>query len=221
MIVTIDGPAASGKSTVARALAARLGVAYLDTGAMYRAVAHAALARGVDPDDEQALIRLARSVELALDCGPEGTRVRLDGHDVTDAIRSMDVSAMLLRVATSPRIRTLLIDQQRRIGKTLGSFVSEGRDQGSVVFPNADAKFVIDASVHERAERRRRQLAAGGQHVSLSEVTDDLCERDRTDAKQWEPLLATGEAVVVDTTRMTVRDVVDALAERLRGSGAV
>ena len=158
MIVTIDGPAGSGKSTVARKLAARLGIAYLDTGAMYRAMAHAALYRGIDLDDRGALCDLARSLSLELDCGPTHTRVRIDGHDVSEVIRSLEVSAVTPIVASTQGIRDVLIDQQRKIGRTLGSFVSEGRDQGSVVFPDADARFVLEAGEDERVERRYPML---------------------------------------------------------------
>ena len=220
MIVTIDGPAGSGKSTVARELAARLQIPYLDTGAMYRAVAHAALERGVDVRDERALVRLAQSLELALDCGPTHTRVWVSGHDVTEAIRTMPVSAVISHVAKCPAIRELLIAQQRRLGQTLGSFVSEGRDQGAVVFPNASAKFILDASLQRRAERRHRELVAGGEVVDLTAVMQDLRARDRVDSTQWEPLRARGEVVVIDTTDMTIRQVVDRMMELLGGRGS-
>ena len=159
MIVTIDGPAGSGKSTAARKLAARLEIPYLDTGAMYRAIAHAALMRGVDFQDDDALVGFARSVELELDCGPTYTRVRVDGHDVSEAIRTLAVSAVTPCVARQPAIRDLLVARQREIGQALGSFVSEGRDQGSVVFPDADVKFVLEASLERRAQRRARNMA--------------------------------------------------------------
>ena len=214
MIITIDGPAGSGKSTAARKLAARLEIAYLDTGAMYRAVAHAAFERGVDVADESALLELARSIRLELDCGPTHTRVRIEGRDVSEAIRTMAVSALTSPVARHPSVRALLSKQQRRIGRSLRSFVTEGRDQGSTVFPSADLKFVLDASLEKRAERRWQELATDGEEVPLAEVMDNLRKRDQVDSKHWEPLLASGQAEVIDTTALTIQEVIDLLAER-------
>lgn len=217
MVVTIDGPAGSGKSTAARKLAARLEVAYLDTGAMYRAIAYAALQRGVSFSDAAAMLELARSVHLELDCGPTHTRVRLDGHDVSEAIRSLEVSAVTSHVAKHGGIRELLVAHQRRIGKSLGSLITEGRDQGSVVFPDADVKFVLEASLEKRAHRRHQELISEGEEeVSFDEVQENLRARDEVDAKQWEPLLAAGRSVVLDTTRLTIAEVVDKMAEIVR-----
>ena len=218
MIVTIDGPAGSGKSTAARKLAARLEIAYLDTGAMYRAIANEALLRGIDFSDERAVLEIAESSRLELDCGPTYTRVRVNGHDVSEAIRSMAVSAVTSHVARNQAIRKLLVEKQREIGKRLGSFVTEGRDQGSVVFPKADIKFVLQATVQRRAERRFQELAADGENVQITEVMDNLTARDQVDAKQWEPLLVPGIAVVIDTTQMTIVQVVDRMEECLRKS---
>ena len=215
MIVTIDGPAGSGKSTVALKLAARLQIAYLDTGAMYRAIAHAAIQQGVDLADDAAFYELARSVRLELDCGPTYTRVRVDGRDVSEAIRTMAVSAVTSVVAKNQSIRDLLVEQQRGLGARLGSFVSEGRDQGSVVFPHAEAKFVLEATIEKRAERRYQELAADGQEVDLDSVRDNLQARDRVDVRQWEPLLAPGAAIVIDTTCLTIQQVIDRIADAL------
>lgn len=212
MIVTIDGPAGSGKSTAARKLAARLQVAYLDTGAMYRAVAYAGLGRGVDFSDQQALLELARSVQLTLDCGPTHTRVRVDGCEVSEAIRSMAVSRVTSSIARHAGIRDLLVAQQRSIGRVLGSFISEGRDQGSVVFPHADAKFVLEAQLAQRAQRRYQEMRAEGEEITLADVAENLRARDQVDSKQWESLLAPGRAVVIDTTDMTLSEVVERLA---------
>ncbi len=217
MIVTIDGAAGSGKSTAARRLAARLGIAYLDTGAMYRAIAYTALQNSTDLNDEQALLALAESMDLDLDCGPTHTRVRVNGRDVSEAIRSMAVSAATLPVAKNPGIRVLLVDRQRQIGKELGSLVSEGRDQGSVVFPQADVKFVLEASLDTRADRRCRELEVDGEDADRSIVMENLAARDRSDARQWEPLLSSGAATVIDTTDMKTVEVVDRLAAIVRG----
>lgn len=213
MIVTIDGPAGSGKSTAARKLAARLEIAYLDTGAMYRAIAYAAQHRGVDFDDEAALLETARSSNLELDCGPTHTRVRVDGHDVSEAIRTMEVSAATPFIARNQAIRDLLVSRQRDLGRELGSVISEGRDQGSVVFPNADVRFVLEASLESRAERRYQELIADGEDVKIAEIIANLTARDSVDARQWEPLLVSGASVVIDTTDLTISQVVDQMYE--------
>jgi cytidylate kinase len=218
MIVTIDGPAGSGKSTAARKLAARLEIAYLDTGAMYRAIAHEALQRGTDFNDERAVLEVARSIRLELDCGPTHTRVRVNGHDVSEAIRTMAVSTVTSQVARNQAVRKLLVEDQRKVGERLGSFVTEGRDQGSVVFPKADIKFVLQATLQRRSERRYQELVADGESVQIAEVMDNLAARDQVDAKQWDPLLASGVAVVIDTTQMTIVEVVDRMEQLLRAS---
>jgi cytidylate kinase len=217
MVITIDGGAGSGKSTVARALATRLGIAYLDTGAMYRAVAFAALQRQIDFADQAALLEVARAIKLELRCGPTDTRIFVDGLDASETIRSMEVSAHTPFVAKHPAIRMLLIEEQRRIGGNLGSFVSEGRDQGSVVFPDADAKFILEATLEKRAERRHQELQAGDAEPGFAEVASNLQERDGGDAVHWQPLLAAGAAVVIDTTELSVDQVVDRMAASLEG----
>ncbi len=217
MIVTIDGPAGSGKSTAARKLAARLEIAYFDTGAMYRATAYAAQQGDVDFGDDDALLELARSARLELDCGPTHTRVRVDGHDVSEAIRTMAVSAVTPYVARHAEIRRLFVDRQRDIGRSLGSFVSEGRDQGAVVFPDADAKFVLQASLEKRAQRRLQEMLADGEDVKSTDVMNNLRARDKVDARQWEPLLASGRAHVIDTTHLTISEVIDRMAAAVTG----
>ncbi|MCH8251040.1 MAG: (d)CMP kinase [Planctomycetes bacterium] len=215
MIVTIDGPAGSGKSTAARKLAARLELPYLDTGAMYRAIAYAALSRGVDPADEDAVIALAREVSLELDCGPTHTRVRLDGHDVSEAIRSLAVSEASGAVARIGPIRELLIARQRQIARDLGSIVTEGRDQGAVVFPEADAKFVVVASLERRVRRRLEQLAAEGEDADIEAVRENLRVRDEKDSPQWAPLLDPGQAIVIDTSHLTIAQVIDMMSDHV------
>ncbi len=209
MIITIDGSAGSGKSTVARKLAARLEIAYLDTGAMYRALAYIALQRGMDFADRKALLEMAKSVRLDVDCGPTHTRIRVDTHDVSEAIRTMAVSTVTPYVARHAEIRSLLVAQQQEIGRQLGSCVSEGRDQGTVVFPDAAVKFILDATIAKRAERRHEQLVADGDTATLEEVLENLQARDRIDTKQWEPLVGSGGAFLVDTTGLTIPQVID------------
>ncbi len=216
MIITIDGSAGSGKSTAARKLAARLNVAYLDTGAMYRAIAWAALEQRVDFDDPQALAAFARQVNLEVDCGPTHTRVKVNGRDVTEAIRSMEVNRHTSAVARNQPIRELLVEKQRQIGRQLGALVTEGRDQGSVVFPEADAKFVMEASLGKRTERRYAELVADGEEVDIEEVRRNLDSRDATDARQWAPLCAPGAAIRIDTTHMSISQVVDRLLAHIR-----
>ena len=216
MIITLDGPAGSGKSTAARKLAARLEIPYLDTGAMYRALAHLALQQNLDLGDREGLIHIAGAADLELDCGPTHTRVRVNGRDVSEAIRSMAVSQATSPIARTQEIRDILVDKQRAIGKQLGSFVTEGRDQGSVVFPNAEVRFVVDADLDHRAQRRYQELTADGEDVDLNVVRDNLASRDANDAKQWAPLLRPGEAIRIDTSHMTIAQVVERLVAHIK-----
>lgn len=216
MIVTIDGPAGSGKSTVARKLAGRLRLAYLDTGAMYRALAYHLLQENVAPDDSPAVVEAARGLDMSVDGSPGGTRVRVDGRDVSQAIRSAAVTGIASTIALAPSVRDLMIQRQRAIGASLGSFVTEGRDQGSIVFPRADVKFVLQAMPQQRAQRRWDELRATGDDITLEEVLADVERRDARDAVQWAPLLKPGAATLVDTTRMTVTEVVEFLEVQVR-----
>jgi cytidylate kinase len=209
MVITIDGPAGSGKSTAARKLAARLEIPYLDTGAMYRAIAYVALQQGVDFADHDALFEIARTIDLDLDCGPTHTRVRANGHDVSEAVRTLEVSGVTPFVARHGDIRRLLVERQRSIGSRLRAFVTEGRDQGSVVFPGADARFVLDATLQRRAERRHAEMSADGENVTFDDVLANLKARDAVDAKQWEPLLRSGDAIIIDTTHLTIPEVIE------------
>ncbi len=215
MIITIDGPAGSGKSTAARKLAAKLGVPYLDTGAMYRAIAWAVLQDAVRLKDEEALIRVARASDIQLDCGPTHTRVTLNGADVSEAIRTMAVNQATNFVARVQAIRDILVEKQRDIGLALGSLVSEGRDQGSVVFPAADLKFFLDATIERRAMRRYQELVADGEEASYEMIMENLQTRDGNDRRQWAPLLEPESAIRIDTTEMTIHEVVERLLEEV------
>lgn len=222
MIITIDGPAGSGKSTAARKLAARLGIAYLDTGAMYRAIALAVLQGGVSLQDEAALVRVAREAAVDVDCGPTHTRVTLNGVDVSEAIRTMAVNQATNYVARIGAIRRMLVEKQRAIGRRLGSLVTEGRDQGSVVFPDAEVKFFLDASLEKRAMRRYQELTADGEEASYELIMENLKQRDGNDQCQWAPLLEPDTAIRIDTTQMTIPEVIERLLdgvnrESLRG----
>lgn len=220
MIITIDGPAGSGKSTAARKLAARLGIAYLDTGAMYRVVTLAALDDNVDLSDDQALTRLAATADYQLDCVPSHVRVTLRGHDVSEQIRSMRVTENTRFIANSPGVRRVLVEKQRQLGRQLGSMVSEGRDQGTVAFPDADYKFYMDAGVDQRAQRRLHELIAEGEDVTLEQVRETVLARDRSDAERSvAPLRRPPDAIVIDTTRNSLNQVVDLLLDHLQRAG--
>ncbi len=222
MIITIDGPAGSGKSTTARKLAARLGIPYLDTGAMYRVVTLAALEDGLDLQDEAALTALAARDEYQLDLGPTHIRVSLRGHDVTEEIRSMRVNAHTRFIAASPGVRRILIDKQRGLARRLGSLVTEGRDQGTAAFPNADAKFFLEADRHKRAERRLHDLLADGEEVTLDQVLANVDERDRTDSQRAvAPLAVSPDAIRIDTSHLSIAAVLDEIEGHLRVRGLV
>ncbi|HEV3352598.1 MAG TPA: (d)CMP kinase [Acidimicrobiales bacterium] len=200
-VVAIDGPAGSGKSTVARAVAARLGVAYLDTGAMYRSVAFAGLERGIDPQDGEALAKLAAELDIEV-----GARVLVDGVDATAAIRGPAVTSVVSAVSAHPAVRAEMVRRQRRWADEHGGGVAEGRDIGTVVFPDADAKVFLTASEDERARRRQRDDRA----PDVGAVAADLARRDALDStRATSPLRPADDAVVIDTTGRTVDDVVD------------
>jgi cytidylate kinase len=215
VIITIDGPAGSGKSTAARKLAAAMELPYLDTGAMYRAIALKALDTNTPIEDREAIIQMARSTKLKLDCGPTYARVIMDGKDVSEAIRTMRVSQITSTIARISEVREVLVAKQQEISKQLGSLVTEGRDQGSAVFPDADAKFLLDAADTKRAERRYLEMKADGEDVVFEEVLDNIRRRDDNDCNEWAPLLASGEAICIDTTEMTIREVVDRMRQEL------
>lgn len=210
-VIAIDGPAGSGKSTVARSLAGHLGVAYLDTGAMYRSVAFAALRRGVDPADAGEVGRLAAALSIEV-----GDRVVVDGEDATEAIRGPDVTRAVSVVAAHPAVRAELVRRQRAWAEAHGGGVVEGRDIGTVVFPEADLKVFLSAHEDERARRRHRETD-GSQYDA---VASDLERRDRLDStRATSPLRPADDAVVVDTTGQPVEAVVADLLARLEKDG--
>lgn len=207
-VIAIDGPAGAGKSTVARALARELGYVYLDTGAMYRALALRAREEGVDVTDPAAVERLAERTEIRLEPGPEGTRVLLDGRDVTALLRTPEVSAVVSQVAGHPGVRRRLAALQREMARR-GGMVIEGRDVTTVVAPDAEHKFYLTAGFGERVRRRYRELREAGHAVTLRRVREDIARRDRLDTSRSEgPLRRAPDAVVIDTTRRTADEVV-------------
>lgn len=220
MIITIDGPAGSGKSTVAALVAERLAARHLDTGAMYRAVTLAGLEQGVDLDDPAAVEALGRGCRIELADAGDCRRVLLNGRDVTEDIRSTSVSDQAHKVARVGALRELLISQQRRIAQDAGTLVTEGRDQGTVVFPEAKYKFYLDASPACRAQRRWKQMQSQGIGSTVEEVMAAQEQRDRRDAaRRVGPLKPAPDAIIVDTTEMPLEEVVESLYRHVSQAG--
>lgn len=212
MIVTIDGPAGTGKSTVARILAERLGFEFLNTGAMYRAVAHACLERQVELANLTAVGDLAGTLEIVF----ADNRLLLNGLDVTEAIRSQVVTQSASIVAANPAVRQRLVELQRQVGRGT-NLVTEGRDQGTAVFPGAECKFFLTATPAERALRRQRELQAKGDAISVEELLEQQELRDRRDeSRDCSPLKPAVDAVQVDTTEMSLDEVAAHLEDLVR-----
>lgn len=207
LTIAIDGPVASGKSTVARRVAELLGYTYLDSGAMYRALGLKALRSGVPLDAPEGLVALARETRIDLEQGADGLHIRLDGEDVTAAIRTPEASHAASRVAIVPGVRQVLVAEQQRAGAA-GGVVMEGRDIGSVVFPRAELKIYLDASPEVRAARRWREYQGRGEPVAFETLLEELRARDRRDTQRdASPLARAPDAVLVDSTALGVEEV--------------
>lgn len=216
LIVAIDGPAGAGKSTAARLLAARLGYALLDTGAIYRTMALRARQRGISWDDGPGVASLAGGLDLTFQMEGNVNRVLADGEDLTAAIRTPEISDGASRVSALPEVRAALLGLQRRIGAA-GGVVVEGRDIGTVVFPDAEAKFFLTATADERARRRVAELQAGGRPADLAQTKAEILARDQRDSSRAAaPLRRADDAVEIDSSALDAGQVVDEMARIVR-----
>jgi cytidylate kinase len=217
LIITIDGPAASGKSTVARLLARKLDASFLDTGAMYRAVTLAAMQAGVDLNDEQKLLDVTKTCEFQFSIKAGNMAVRIDNADVTEEIRSPEVTANARYIAAAPGVREELVQMQRQFAADRHKIVTEGRDQGTVAFDDADIKFYLMADLAERARRRQTELQDKGDIESLENIKKAIEERDKSDQDRTVgPLKPAEDAIIVDTTNLSIEQVVEELADYVK-----
>ncbi len=214
LVIAIDGPSGAGKSTAGRILAARLGLTFIDTGAMYRALGLKALRNGTSVDDESALAALARTTGIELEEG--GRAVRLDGADVTADLRTQEVSHAASAVSRHPAVRRDMVARQRDLGRA-GGVVLDGRDIGTAVFPDADFKFYVDADPATRARRRCEELLAGGRRADLATIEREVRERDERDTTRADsPLVRAENATVIDTTGIATSEVVERMLAVIR-----
>ena len=214
MIIAIDGPAGSGKSTLGRMLARALNLLYIDTGSMYRAVALATIDAALDPSNTDAVTDLAQSVDMDLEGDPDSLRVWLAGRDVTERIRDDDITAMSSIVSTIPGVRRAMVARQRELGKR--GAVMNGRDIGTVVFPDADIKFFLDAATNERAERRFREDQITNPDATLAQTFAEITERDLRDTTRADsPLKIAEDAIVIDSTGLSIQAVFERMMEHV------
>ena len=212
LVIAIDGPAGAGKSTIAKIIAKRLNINYIDTGAMYRAVTLKCLQHNVNIEDESAVIELARKTEIDF----KDNNIYLDGKIVNEEIRTIEVTNNVSNVAKIKEVRYLMVDVQREIGKR-SSVILDGRDIGSYVFPNADYKFFLIATPEERGARRYKELVEKGVEVKLQDVIDDIIKRDEIDSsREFAPLVKAEDAIEIDTTGKSIDDVVQSVLNKIK-----
>jgi cytidylate kinase len=210
-VIAVDGPAASGKSTTAKWLAKKLGYLYIDTGAMYRACGLYSLKKKVSLSDLEALKRMLETIDIKIDYSSSGNKILLNGEDVTDKIREEDISKISSEIAVIGIVREKMVELQRKMGEN-GGVILDGRDIGTVVFPNADFKFFMSASVQVRATRRWEELQARGVDISYEEVEKELIWRDKNDStRDISPLRKAADAILIDTSKLSIEKQVEIL----------
>jgi cytidylate kinase len=219
MTIAIDGPSGSGKSTAAKFLAKRLGYTYIDTGAMYRSVALRAKEKGISPEDQLALRRLASSLHITFITDGEKIQVLCDGEDVSEAIRTPEITLLASTISKQKELREILVQRQRELGKN-GGVILEGRDIGTVVFPDADVKFYLDAAGEERVRRRYQEMVQKGMNADLPTIREELIQRDHHDMhRDHSPLKKAKDAVFIDSTHRSVNEVVEEMVRIVRARG--
>ncbi len=216
LVIAIDGPSGAGKSTVARLLAQRLGYIYIDTGALYRAIGWKTKKEGLDPSDESVLADLCKRTEVTIKQDNSDPRFYVDGHDVTGDIRTPEMGMMASVVSKSPAVRDRLLTMQRELGNN-GGVVMDGRDIGTVVFPDADLKFYLEANAEERGKRRYLELQGKGMDVDLAQITREIRDRDHQDsARSISPLRKADDAFLVDSTSLSIDQVIDRMLAEMK-----
>ncbi|MCR1954286.1 (d)CMP kinase [Clostridioides mangenotii] len=212
LVIAVDGPAGAGKSTIAKIIANKLNINYIDTGAMYRAITYKCLKNNIDVENAEEVVELAKSTEIDF----KDNNIYLDKKIVNDEIRTVDVSNNVSKVSKIKEVRKLLVDVQRNIGSK-SSVILDGRDIGSVVFPNADYKFYLIATPEERGTRRFKEMKNKGYDVNLDEIIKDIVDRDKMDMnRKFAPLVKAKDALEIDTTGKTIDDVVDEVVSKIK-----
>ncbi|MDR0879714.1 MAG: (d)CMP kinase [Clostridioides sp.] len=214
VLIAVDGPAGAGKSTIAKIVAQKLNINYIDTGAMYRAVTYKCLQNGVDIEDEGAVVQVAKNTDIDF----KDNNIYLDGNIINEEIRTVDVSNKVSKVSKIGEVREILVDVQRKIG-SMTSAILDGRDIGSIVFPNAEFKFYLIASPEERGLRRFKEMKEKGYEVDLSKIVDDIVARDEMDMnREHAPLVRAHDAVEIDTTGKSIDEVVCEVVSHIQGN---